>query len=70
MSDKGYSMTVTVLVPGLIDAKVTWPTLAKVEAVALQNELVKLLQTTTEWGFAAAEASGIDPKVIAGLKGK
>jgi hypothetical protein len=67
---KPYSLTITVVSPGLIEAQVTWPTLEKVEVVALQAQLVKLLQTTTEWGFGAAEVSGVDPTLIAGLKGK
>jgi hypothetical protein len=70
MSDKTYSATVTLVIPGLVDpATVTWPTLTKVEAVAIQNALIGVLATTADWGFQAAADEGVPAETIAALKG-
>ena len=70
MSDKTYSATVTLVIPGLVDpATVTWPNLKKVEAVAIQNALIGVLATTADWGFQTAAAEGVAPEIIGALKG-
>ena len=70
MSDKTYSATLTLVVPGLLDpATVTWPTLKKVEAVAIQNAVIGVLATCADWGFQMAAAEGVPAETIAMLKG-